>query len=247
MTTTEFNDRFEILFNKTASNGAPPLDLYEKSVYLTKAQLQLVKNYFDPLSNRKGKGFEKSEKRRRDLSELVRPYRTTLKINSESGLDDNSQFFRIPSNTFMIIQEKAKVSSSDQCVNGKYIKVVPRTHDEYLIQIDNPFKKPNDEVIWRFDFYSQSGSTKNVELISPYRIDEYVNRYIIYPEPIVLTDLLSAFPNETLTIDGVSQEQTCKLNQEIHPEILDRAVELALADYKPENLQVKAQMNLRNE
>jgi hypothetical protein len=29
---------------------------------LTKAQLEIVKNYYDPLSNRKQKGFESSEK-----------------------------------------------------------------------------------------------------------------------------------------------------------------------------------------
>lgn len=247
MTTTEFSNEFDIGYNQVASNSAPPLDLYEKSVYLTKAQLEIVKNYFDPQSNKKGKGFENSEKRRRDLNELVRPYSTTLQISSTYGIDDDSQFFRIPNNTFLIIQEKGKVASGDQCVDGKYIKIVPKTHDEYNVQKDNPFKSPNEEEIWRLDFYSQNGSNRNVELISPYNITEYKNRYVIYPSPIVLTDLLAAFPTETLTIDDVSQEQTCQLSTSVHREILDRAVELALADYKPENLQVKAQMNLRNE
>jgi hypothetical protein len=247
MTTTEFNHEFDILYNGIAKNDAPPIDLYEKSVYLTKAQLEIIKNYFDPKSNKKGQGFEQSSKRRTDLNELIRSYRTTLKLEMNEGLVEESQFFRIPDNTFLIIQERAKVSSDNKCIDETYLKVIPKTHDEFEVQINNPFKKPNDKIIWRLDFYSHSGGSKNIELISPYSIVEYKSRYIKYPSPIVLTDLLSAFPNETLTIDGVSQEKNCELNQSVHREILDRAVELALSDYKPELVQLKAQLNTRNE
>lgn len=62
MTTTEFNDEFDIHYNSIAGQSAPNIDAYEKSVYLTKAQLELVKNYYDPTSNRKIRGFEASEK-----------------------------------------------------------------------------------------------------------------------------------------------------------------------------------------
>lgn len=247
MTTTEFSEQFDILYNQIASNEAPPLDLFEKSSYLTKAQLQIVNNYFNPDSNLKRRGFEGSEKRRRDLNELVKPWSTTLSISSTNGIDSNSQFFILPSDLFLIVQERVKVASSDSCVNNKYLTVVPKTHDEYNNQIDNPFRNPNDKEVWRIDLYSQNGNNKNVELISPYLITEYKCRYVMYPQPIVLTDLLVAYPTETLSIDGVSTEQTCKLSKSIHHEILDRAVELALADYNPENLQTKAQLNLRNE
>ena len=50
-----------------------------------------------------------------------------------------------------------------------------------------------------------------------------------------------------LSIDGISTEQTCQLNTEIHREILNRAVELALRDYKENTLQNKIQTNNRNE
>lgn len=247
MTTTEFSNRFDILYNGIATNDAPPLDLYEKSVYLTKAQLQIVKNYFEPKGNKYGDGFEQSNKRRNDLNELIRTYKSTIEISSDDGIDENSQFFKIPNNTFLIIQEKAKVSSSDSCINNKYIGVKPKTHDEYNVQKDNPFKKPNEKVIWRLDYYSQNSGNKNVELISPYTIKEYALRYVTYPSPIVLGDLVSLFPGESLTIDGVAQAQTCKLSESIHDEILDRAVELATLDYKPQELQARMQVNTRNE
>jgi hypothetical protein len=247
MTTREFSNEFDILYNSIATKSAPGIDIYEKSVYLTKAQLEIVKNYFTPQGNKYQKGFENTSKRRNDLNELIRNYKTTLTISSNDGIDNNSKFFRIPSNVFLIVQEKAKVISSNQCLNNAYIKVVPKTHDEYNRQIKNPFKKPDKKNIWRMDYYSQNGSNKNIELISEYQITEYACRYVVYPSPIILGDLLTLFPGENLSIDNVSQEQTCKLSESIHREILDRAVELALADYKPEKVQLKAQMNLRNE
>ena len=46
MTTTEFSNEFDILYESIASNGAPPLDDYEKSVLLTQAQEILVKDSY---------------------------------------------------------------------------------------------------------------------------------------------------------------------------------------------------------
>lgn len=247
MTTNEFSNEFDIHYNSIATNDSPGLDLYEKSIYLTRAQLEIVNNYFNPQGNKYGKGFEQSSKRRNDLNELIRNHKSTTQLSSDDGISVNSKFFKIPNNTFIIIQEKAKIRTSDKCINDTYLKVIPKTHDEFNRQEDNPFKKPNKNKIWRLDYYTHIGSNKNIELVTPYDVTEYKMRYILYPEPIILTDLLSAFPSETLTIDGVSQEQTCKLSQSIHREILNRAVELASADYKPEELSVKTQINNRNE
>jgi len=247
MTTKEFDNEFDVYFNSIATNNAPNIDLYEKSVYLTKAQLELVKNYYNPKGNKYQTGFEGSTKRRNDLNELIRNNASNVEVSSTDGISTGSQFFRIQNDTFLIIQEQAKVSSTDKCVDGKYIKVIPKTHDEYERQKNNPFKQPDDSIIWRLDYYSQQGGSKNVELIPAYTVTEYKYRYIKYPEPIVLTDLTTAYPGEGLTVDGISTEQTCKLSESIHREILDRAVELAAGDYAPEKLQAKMVLGQRNE
>lgn len=247
MTVTEFSNEFDIFYNSIATNSAPPIDLYEKSVYLTRAQLELVNNYYNPQGNKYKQGFEQSTKRRNDLKELIRTSKSTTVIASTDGISDDSIFFRVPSNTYLIIQEKALVSSTDTCIDGTYIKVVPKTHDEFDYQEDNPFKQPDKTVVWRLDYFMQSGNNQNVELISPYTLTEYKFRYLLYPEPIVLVDLLTEYPTETLTIDGISQPQTCKLSVNVHSEILKRACEMATADYNPERLAIKAQMNTRNE
>jgi hypothetical protein len=248
MGTQEMKNEFMISYNAIASMSAPGIDDYELSLYLTKAQLEIIKNYYDPLSNRKQKGFEATEKRRRDLNQLIKDYKTSDTISNSSNIDSEAIFYVVPNDLFLIVNEKAKITSED-CYNGKILSIKPISYDEYNIQIDNPFEKPNEKYAWRLDI-SNINNTKVVEIISPYNITgslEYQIRYIKYPKPIIITNLNTAFPSDNLTIDGISAETPCELNTEICREILDRAVLLATADYKSQNLQVKAQMSQTNE
>lgn len=238
MTVLEFSNEFDITYNSIASKTATGIDLYEKSVYLTTAQLEIIKNYFEPKGNKYVTGFEGNSKRRNDLKELIRSHIATTPLTSTKGISDLSKFFTIPNDTFIIVQESAKISSTNGCLNGTYLDVTPKTHDEYNIQKKNPFRKPNKNNIWRLDYSIQSGN-KNVELISEYPITEYKMRYIKYPSPIVLTNLNTEYPGEGLSIDGISTSQTCQLSESIHREILVRAVKLAIADYEPQNFQIK--------
>lgn len=247
MTTTELSNQFDIYYNGIATNSAPPIDLYEKSVYLTDAQLEIVNNYFNPKGNKYQEGFENSTKRRNDLEQLIRNYKSTIIVSSNDNISPLSKFFRIPNNTYLIIQEKALVTSTTNCSDKQYLKVVPKTHDEFNTQEENPFKQPDKKVVWRMDYYAQTGNNKNVELISPFNIVEYKFRYIIFPSPIILTDLNTAFPSEGLSINGITTEQTCRLSDATCIEILKRAVEMATADYNSKELAVKTQMNFRNE
>lgn len=52
MTNEEFSNEFDVLYNNITSNQAPGLDEYEKSVFLTKAQDEIVKAYFNPKTNK---------------------------------------------------------------------------------------------------------------------------------------------------------------------------------------------------
>jgi hypothetical protein len=244
MTTAEFKNEFNIHYNAIATQSAPSIDDYELSVYLTKAQLEVIKNYYDPASNRKLKGFENSEKRRVDLKELIKEFDTNTVITTTLGLTNNSKFFKIPDETFLIIYESLKCNI-DNCGETE-LSVVPKTHDEFNIQYRNPFKRPNKNKVWRLDI-SKINNDKVVELITPYIVSNYKLRYIKYPKPIIISNLSTSFPGENLSINGFTNIQQCELDQEIHPEILDRAVQLALRDYKPSNLESKIQLDQRNE
>ena len=105
MTTIEFNNEFDILYNNIASNAAPGIDKYEKSVYLTKAQLEIVKEY-NGLQNKYQKGFEGSDKRRTDLKELVKNYKTSTFFKNSENINTNSKFCTLPSDVFLIKYEK---------------------------------------------------------------------------------------------------------------------------------------------
>jgi hypothetical protein len=52
MTLDELNIEFDILYNNVSSNQAPGLSKYEKSFFLTLAQDQILKSYFDPVKNK---------------------------------------------------------------------------------------------------------------------------------------------------------------------------------------------------
>jgi hypothetical protein len=74
MTIPEFSDQFDVLYNNITSNQAPGLNEYEKSLFLTKAEKEIVKNYFTANSkgNNIGQGFDDSAKRQADFSILMK-------------------------------------------------------------------------------------------------------------------------------------------------------------------------------
>ena len=144
---------------------------------------------------------------------------------------------------FLIIYENVLL---DLICNNKKVQVVTKTHDEATSELVNPFKRPSKNVVWRLDI-SKIRNNNVVELISEFDIKEYELRYLKYPKPIIVSNLNLLYPGENLSIDGLSTVQNCELNQELHREILDRAVQIALRDYKPANLESKVQLDVRNE
>lgn len=82
MDSTEFSNQFDLLYNNITSNQAPGLSEYEKSVFLTKAQDEIVKNYFSPQSkgNNLQQGFDDSAKRQADFSLLIKTGKCTPRI-----------------------------------------------------------------------------------------------------------------------------------------------------------------------
>jgi len=77
MTPEEFDNMFDVLYNNITSNQAPGLNAYEKSVFLTKAQDEIWKNYFNPKSkgNNLQEGFDDNAKRQIDFSMLTSVYK----------------------------------------------------------------------------------------------------------------------------------------------------------------------------
>lgn len=217
MTNQEFSNEFDILYNNIASNQAPGLDEYEKSVFLTTAQEGLVLEIVSG-NNPLGNSFEKTEEVRRYLNDIVKTTEMTKYEGSDIiKLTSKSTLYNVPEDLWCTTYETVKFEDANlQCVPYENIEVVPVTQDEFSRIIKNPFRKPSANRVLRLDVDGK------IELVSNYNIQSYIVRYIKRLDPIILVDL-----PDGLTIRGESTETICKLNPALHEAILGRAVQLA--------------------
>jgi hypothetical protein len=96
---------------------------------------------------------------------------------------------------------------SERVNNSNDIKIKPMSHDEYIVNIKNPFKKPDSENVWRIDrLDAQELITDGVVVITSYQYD-----YIKMPPDI-----------------DIDNNVDCVLQSQIHEDITDLAVKLAL-------------------
>lgn len=222
MTNQEFSDEFDVLYNNITSNQAPGLDEYEKSVFLTKAQDEIVKAYFNPRLNKPQQGFDDTERRQIDFSML-----TKIKedLTLESALFDthsNSKAVDVPTDALMIINEMVTVTRGS--IPEVTLQVLPIQYTEYTRLMSKPFKRPLKWQAWRL-INSNTATKGDIVVGNNDTITKYIVRYVKRPRAIILTTL------EGVTIDGVNAQQTCELDPILHHEILQRAVELAKAAY----------------
>lgn len=228
MTIPEFSNTFDTLLNsygtqaqfgEQVSKRQIVLDEYEKSLCLTKAQEEVVVNFYNG-KNPYGDSFESTEEMRRYLESLVKTkvYSTEEQV-SGTGVSDNSVFYKLPPDVAFITMEQ--ITYEDEalgCYSGSTATVYPVTQDEYSRIKNNPFRGPTRYKAIRLDT-----GNNTVELVSKYKIGEYLLKYLSKPEPIILEDL----PNN-LTIEGRWEHSECKLNSILHDTILERAVQIAL-------------------
>lgn len=229
MTNKEFSDSFDSLvdsyrrfkdFDKKEELDSIEFNEYEKSLFLSMAQEELVVNIYSG-RNIYGESFESTEEMRRYLDNLVFTSKPTVTTPAASGVSDTSKFYALPESVAFIIYEQATLNDeSAGCANGSVVNVVPVTHDEYNRIRKNPFRGVTGNRILRLD-----AGTSKVELVSKYTFNDYLIRYVAKPSPIVLEDLTDL----GLSIDGYDTVQGCSLNPILHQTILKRAVQLALA------------------
>ena len=212
MTTVEFSNEFDGLWS--SFGGGLPLDEYEKSVYLTKAEEELVKGLYR--GTILGVPLEDNEEIRRYLECLI--CTDNIKPSENKGINKDSQIFKLKNDVLYIIYEHAELTEGVFCKNDTTLKIVPARHDEWGVIKNNPFRGPNKRRIIRLD----SGNNE-VELISKYPISEYIVRYVRKPNPIILVNL------DNLSINGKSTITECELNDSLHRTILETAVKLALS------------------
>lgn len=227
MTTEEFSNEFDTLFN-LSGNTEINLDEYEKSVFLTKAQEEILLSYYNG-TNPKQEGYDASEEIRRYLNALnsyiiTNPFEQIQDEEAKYGnLITNSEpysdyIISLPNDVWFITLETIKINSDDKCLANKRLEVVPITQDEFHRIINNPFRGVNERRALRIET-----DINKIELICKYKDYTYYLYYLSKPSPIILTDL------GDLSINNKSTRTDCAVHETLHRTILQRAVQLAIA------------------
>lgn len=219
MNVQEFSNSFDTLLQPyiTKDNFGEQnnlaFDEYEKSIFLTKAQEQIVLELYQEL--------EQSEEVRKYLSNLIKTDNyVPVGEQDETLINNNFKSYKveISNNILFMIYEQCTLSDENNCISNKIVSVVPTIHDDLDKVLKNPFKSPNSRKVIRLDFDNK------IELISKYNISNYKVRYLKKPNPIILVAL-----KDNLSInDGDTKVSNGETNPILHERIVQRAVQLAV-------------------
>lgn len=245
MTPTEFNDEFDILYNNLASNSAPPINEYEKSVFLTKAQEEIVWGYIRPQSNKLLIGIDADVLRRYELEFLVtREDLDVVSCDNDSvfGLGTYKIEYTLSDSIMAILSETLVLAHEKGTKKTK--AVIPLSAHELTRVASKNYTRPPKHQAWKiaeYGAFSEIESTYGnvtktrtqkctfiTDLPSGYSVDKVIAVYIRSPKPIIIGN--SECPNN---IRGISakEDSYCELPEFMHTIILQRAVELAKQAY----------------
>ena len=256
MTSNEMKFNFQLKFDSLFEFSAPAYDDRQISYLLTEAQFRVFIKRYNPLANKYQKGFEADEMRRRDLEQLIKPalydsadptgaslpdgVDAIIVSTQQGGTHPDGQFFDMPDGFLYAVEEAVKIEGEP-----REAWVRPVKHDEYLANINNPYKKPYKDLVWRMDIsryqqaegISTSATAKRTELILPdaATVDQYRIRYLATPPEIVVDEF-----------DPTNQRH-CILDETLHREIVDEAVIIAQAATQEEKYQIGVNEQQRND
>lgn len=218
MNAQEFSNTFDTLLQfyitkeSFSEQNNLAFDEYEKSIFLTKAQEQIVLELYQEL--------EQSEEVRKYLSNLIKTANfAPIGEQDESLINSNFKSYKVElrDTILFMIYEQCTLSDENNCINGRIVSVVPTIHDDLDKVLKNPFKSPNSRKVIRLDFDNK------IELISKYNISNYKVRYLKKPNPIILVKL-----EDNLSIDNNAEVSSGETNPILHERIVQRAVQLAV-------------------
>lgn len=256
MTNEEFSNEFDVLYNNITSNQAPGLDEYEKSVFLTKAQSEILREYFNPRVDGTNGGFDGSQKRQYDFSFLIKSATLEANLATEGGegyipkIDYRGKLFNFPEDYFLSINEIIE----DEQSSNKLYSVVPISYSDYQRLMTKPYAYPPKRMAWRLFIGtiqkpladSSKVTVPVAEVIGKFVSSpsnwNYTLRYVKKPNPIILVDLTE----DTLSIEGKRVETPCEFPSQLHQEILERAVTLAKIAYPGGSTATLAAQSNRN-
>ena len=142
--------------------------------------------------------------------------------------DSRSVLYEMPSDILFALNETAIVTEN---LKTRLITIVPINFEEYARILSKPYKQPLKNQGWRLLNTGMNGTTQarisEIVVKAGATVSDYIIRYVRRPKPIILTTLTET----NVSLDGETNVTECELDRILHPEILQRAVELAKNAY----------------
>ena len=239
-------------FGNVANMQDLVLDEYEKSVFLTLAQEQLLRDLIGDFTNSMRR-VEEDKVLQTGLQSLIRTKFIQLtgtdvaSSKSRGSIHLQAQSVSTDVNILALLLEEIYVNPEDSDGNGSFLltsdalEVIPINFQEYSRLRSKPWGGPNRRQAWRLsgelgDSSTSTTTLNNLHLVVPSTAvsgelnngDEtslyYMIKYVQKPKPILLIDL-----DDDLAIGGQkTQSKDIDLPESLHYTILERAVRLAI-------------------
>ena len=225
MTANEMWANVLVTYDALYSQSAPGFEDAEASILLTKAQWYYISQTLNPKNNRNQEGFEETEVRIQGLAALLKDGDQATDPPTDVGVNQvgalpNERLFRLPVDFMLAVYESATTNVPVCGTTSTYgrIPVIPISHDEYNLNIGNPYKNPwtdgTQGIIWRLENRPQfippivgAPQYKIHGLITDgsFTITKYFLRYLKKPEDINVDNITPANQSNSELADFTHQ------------------------------------------
>ncbi len=217
MTIQEAHIAFKIGLDKIDSLNYPDILPEEIDFLLNQAQDRFVKQRYGK-TNTKREAFEETQKRTEDLKNIVKATQLLPNSYTIDNISAESRFYTLPTDHKYIVQELIDIIYTD-CNGNPFTKKVlvrPIQHDDYDKILNDPFNKPSDTKVLRLMIDGK------VEIIAGtgFTLGTYYLRYLKNPQRVSLLNNI-----------------TFELSEDVHQEIVDISVDLALENIESKRVQ----------
>jgi preprotein translocase subunit Sec61beta len=215
MTYAELSNAFDVCSNRHAEVKLGTLsffDEYEKSLFLTKAANDIVKEML-PF-------YDRNEKIKKQLLDITDSATVSAIYALPDGLrlSPDSIVYELPAVALYVVAEQLRSAS-----NAVLRLIKPLRDDEAYFTLDNPFRTPDRGYAFRNGISYLD--KKYSEIISDLRVSDAPKYFLKYvgevPAFIVTDDLCDATINGVSTNANLDAEAPLSM---LHEKILDRAI-----------------------
>lgn len=212
MTCEEFSNEFDLFYNNIMSNQAPGLNEYEKSVFLTKAQDDIIKKYFTLKGNKYNENFDGSIKRNIDFSKLYNTFSLSyILLNQQQDIHD---FLKADYEDFAL-EYVSEINPNKSCFNisqsmGTTILTFNITEKDLNKVFSSKIRIPTWKDSINYFLYSAYDSktpikfSNIIDFTSP--IDYYIKNMVSFNYSN-LSDLFLPIQDELVVYDEVAKHE----------------------------------------